>query len=110
VEVDDDRLHWRFSLVVAVVLALPNVGVIGVWGYTVVNEWFLYTRESIRVYSLTIFGGGLASLFGGAVSGAVGLCAREHRTRRAWLASFAVNGVGLGTNLWGFVVYMAPGI
>jgi hypothetical protein len=53
----DDPLDWRFAFV----LAVPNAGVIGVWAFTVANEWFLYTQESVPVFTLAIFGGGLAA-------------------------------------------------
>jgi hypothetical protein len=101
VESDDDKLDPRFALI----LATPSVGVIAVWIFTLTNEWFLYTQESVPVYSLTIEGGGIASLFGMAVS-MIGLCNCDRRSRRWWQVSLVLNAAGLMANLMGFLVYM----
>jgi hypothetical protein len=103
------EIDWRFPLVLAILFAIPNWGVVGVWAFTFANEWFLHTQESVPVYSLTIFGGTLASLIGLA-AGALGLsAAREKRARRWWIATLAINAFGLAINCAGFVGYMAPG-
>ena len=102
-ENDEEQLDPQF----AVVLATPSVAVIAVWVFTLTNEWFLYTQASIPVYTLAIFGGGMASLFGIAVS-MIGLYNRDRRSQRWWKGSLAVNMAGLMANLVGFVVYGAP--
>lgn len=99
----DDPLDWRFAFV----LAVPNVGVVGVWALTATSEWFLRTEDLGPVYFLTILGGTLASLFGSAVS-VVGLCGPP-RDRPCRLASLAVNAAGLAADFAGFIVYVGPG-
>ena len=68
----------------AVLLALPNFGVIGVWSFTVANEWYLYTWESVPVLGLTMCGGGPMSLIG-LLAGLVGLATGRPVDRRWWL-------------------------
>jgi hypothetical protein len=93
---------------VTVLLVLPNVGIFGVWVFTVANEWYLYTPESIPLYSLTMCGGGPVSLFGLMVS-VIGLRAGRPSDHRWWWTSFAANGFGMFVNCAGFLGYMAPG-
>lgn len=92
----------------AVLLSLPNFGVVGVWAFTVANEWYLFTRESVPVYTLTMCGGGPVALVGLA-AGLAGLWAGRPADRRWWWACLAANGVGLFVNCVGFIGYMAPG-
>ncbi|MCY2944431.1 MAG: hypothetical protein NT142_07830 [Planctomycetota bacterium] len=92
----------------AVLLALPNFGVIGVWSFTVANEWYLYTWESVPVLGLTMCGGGPMSLIG-LLAGLVGLATGRPVDRRWWLGCVAANGAGLFINCAGFFEYMAPG-
>jgi hypothetical protein len=92
----------------AILLALPNFGVVGVWVFTAVNDWYLYTRESVPVYSLTMCGGGPVSVVG-LVAGLAGLTAGRPVDRCWWWGCVAANGAGLFVNCAGFIGYMAPG-
>ncbi len=92
----------------ALLFALPNFGVLAVWAFTVANEWYLYTRESIPVYSLTMCGGGPLSLIG-LMAGLADLGSGRQADRRWWLGCVAANGFGLFVNCAGFIGYMAPG-
>jgi hypothetical protein len=91
-----------------VLLVLPNVGIFGVWVFTVANEWYLYTPESIPLYSLTMCGGGPFSLFGLLVS-VIGLRAGRPSDYRWWWTSLAANGLGMFVNCVGFLGYIASG-
>jgi hypothetical protein len=99
VEGDDAQIDWRFPFL----LTLVSVAVIAVWCFTLANEWYLYTMESVPVIWVTFFVGTPSSL-GGTMAALLGWCERRSRNRRWWLINLLVNMTALAANLVAFVL------
>jgi hypothetical protein len=99
---DRDRVDRRFAAVIAV----PNAEVAVVWAVAIGVQRYAAHEVSGWVILLTLFGGGLLSLFGAAVS-AVELW-RGGSDAGWWRAGLAACGAGLAVNLAGFIALHYP--
>lgn len=98
----------HFGPCLAVLLSLHNLPVAAVWAFTAANESFMYTRESVPVYTLTMCWGGPLSL-AGAVAGLAAAAFGRPAWRKWWWACVAVNVAGLVINCGGFLGLMGGG-